>query len=195
MKATNDWVEFILNQPLEAPPGLRYSFNTGGGVLLASIIENASGVAFDAFLKESIFDPLTISSASIEQDPTGTYNGGDGYSVSLLDWTKLAYLFIKDGIWKGRTVIDPNFIAESFTSQFKISGNQEVGYLWTLFGDNYSDQLGVPHDEIYFILGEKGSAIFLLPEQDMVVTILADNFFGSSIQSLNLLTEITFSIR
>lgn len=194
MKSSDDWVAFVLSQPLEALPGQRYSFNTAGGVLIAKVIENATGQSYEEFLNQYLYNPLDISSISIQTDPSGNYNGGDGYSISLIDWTKIGYLFLQNGLWQGRRVIDPNFVAESISIQFQISNNESVGYFWSFFGDNFEGFFSIDHEEIYYISGELGQSLFIIPSEQMIVAILSDNFFGFGNLSLNLFSETTRSI-
>ncbi len=196
MKGSDDWCRYILERPLEAPPGFRFNLNTGGGVLLAKIIENASGQDFETFLTESILEPLTITSFTIDSDSQGSYNAGDGMSVSLLDWTKLSYLFLKEGIWKNRKIIDPNFIENATTLQTVVSGEYNMGYIWWLYGDNFSRAFGIPHDEIIYLPGELGQHMYIIPSENMIVSIFAENyFFRFQNPSLNLFAEITYSFQ
>jgi CubicO group peptidase (beta-lactamase class C family) len=196
MKSSDDWGRYILERPLEAPPGLRFNLNTSSGVLLTLIIEEASGQDFESFLRENILEPLTISSFSIETDPQGNYNGGDGITISLLDWTKLAYLFLNDGLWKSRVIINPGFIEDAFTIQSNVSGTYNIGYIWWLFGDDYSDAFGASHNEIFFLPGELGQHIYIIPSKNMIVSIFADNLlFGFNNPSLNLFTEVSYTFQ
>lgn len=192
MKLSDDWIRYILEKPLEAPAGLRYNFNTGAGLILAKVIETASGEGYDTFLQENVLDPLTITTFEVDLDPQGNFNGGDGISISLLDWTKLGYLFINNGTWQGRRIIDPNFIAESTSIQHVVSESINIGYVWQLFGDNFTGNFGISHDEIYYTRGGLGQQMYIIPSENMIVSIFAENyFFGLINPSLNLFAEIT----
>lgn len=196
MKSSDDWIRFILEKPMEAPAGLRYNFNTGAGIILSEIVENASGQDFNEFLAENLFNPLTISHFEIEVDPRGNFNSGDGISISLLDWTKLAYLFLNNGTWNNRRIIDPNFIADATTPQQIVSESFSIGYFWQLFGSNFSDNFAIPYEEIYFLRGGIGQQIYIIPSENMIVSIFAENyFFGLVNPSLNLFAEITNTLQ
>ena len=61
-------------------PGTRFSYSNTGYVILASIVEKASGERFDSFLKHNIFDPLKMNhtyvvSAAYESRSTNTLKG------------------------------------------------------------------------------------------------------------------------
>ncbi|MEQ6167443.1 serine hydrolase [Ekhidna sp. MALMAid0563] len=196
MKASEDWVRYILEQPMEAPAGIRFNLNTASGVLLAKIVENASDQSFNDFIKENVIDPLTITSFDIETDPSGNFNAGDGIRISLLDWTKLGYLFLQEGLWRGRKILDPNFIENATSVQTEVSGTQTLGYIWWQFGDSFSNAFAIPSNEIIFIPGELGQHMYLIPSENMIVSIfadnLSDNFYG---YSQNLFTEIINSFQ
>lgn len=196
MKSSDNWVRFVLEKPMEAPAGFRTNLNTGSGVLLAKIIEEASGQSFDQFLQDNIFNPLTISSCNIETDPEGNFNGGDGISASLLDWTKLGYLYLNEGTWQNRKIIDPNFILDATSIQTEVSGLYNLGYIWRFFGDDLTEYFGIPHDEFYFIQGEIGQHMYIIPSEKMIVSIFAENYFAGFFNpSLSLYTEITNSFQ
>ena len=196
MKASEDWVRFVLEQPLEAPPGLRFNLNTGGGILLAKIIETASGQNFDTFLQENVLDPLSITTLTLDTDEQGNFNGGDGISVSLLDWTKLGYLFLNEGIWQNRKILDPIFVNNATSIQSVVSGTYNMGHIWWLFGDNFSETFGISHDDIIYIPGELGQHLYIIPNQNMIVSIFAENYFlRFQNPSLNLFAEITYSFQ
>ncbi len=196
MFASSDWVSFILNQPLEADPGFRYNFNSGAGVILARIIQNLTNQPFDEFLNENIFNELGVTTFSINQDPSGNFDGGRGASISFLDWTKFGYLMLENGIWNDRRIIDPNFVAEASSVQIPVSGSLNLGYGWRLFGENF-DFLPIDRNEIYYIGGDIGQHQYIIPSHDMIIQINAANFFFFDFNnpSLNLFIAITNTIQ
>ena len=60
--------------PLLSPPGERFSYSSPGYVLLAHIIERATGQPYGAFLTQEIFEPLGLAS---------TFNGNPGSRPGL----------------------------------------------------------------------------------------------------------------
>lgn len=195
MFASDDYVNFLLNQPLEADPGFRYNFNSGTGVILSRIVQNVTQQPFDEFLNENLFSTIGVDSFFMEQDPSGTFNGGRGASLSFLDWAKFGYLMLNEGTWNGRKVIDPNFIEEASTAQIQVSTTFNLGYGWWLFGENF-DFLPISRDDIYYIAGDIGQHQYIIPSQNMVILINAENFFfGFNNPSLNLFIQITSSIQ
>ncbi|MFK7954430.1 MAG: serine hydrolase domain-containing protein [Ekhidna sp.] len=196
MIQTNNWVRYILEKPMQAPAGLQFNPNEAIGLLLAKIIESKSGLTFNEFVNQNIFKSLGISNFTIDQDSEGNYDGATGINLSLLDFTKIGYLMLEEGIWNGRRVLDPNFIEEATSIQTDVSATIGSGYSWTRFGNNFEDFFGINHEDFYFITGDLGQHLYIIPSQKMVVVIDAENFFfGFGNPSLNLLTEISYMIQ
>ncbi|KPV51568.1 beta-lactamase, partial [Kouleothrix aurantiaca] len=46
------------NEPMRFAPGTRWAYNNSGYILLGAMIEAVSGVSYESFLQQHIFDPL-----------------------------------------------------------------------------------------------------------------------------------------
>ena len=82
---------------------------------------------------------------------------------------------------------------DALTRQHQFSStqiNNSIGYFWTFFGEDLQN-LGVAHENIAFFIGEVGQAVFIVPEEKMIVTILSDNQIGFNSQPISLFFEIT----
>ncbi len=51
----------ILALPLSSPPGAQWRYSNGGYVLLASVVEAASGMSFQDFLRDNLFAPAGMN--------------------------------------------------------------------------------------------------------------------------------------
>ena len=188
MQERADWVEYILSKPLEAIPGSRHNINTGTGMVLAKIVEDVSGTPLDLFVQENLFDPLLIREFQWEKAPDGTTNASIGLSLSVIDFTKIGYLILKDGIWKGQEIVSFDWIVESTTlkNNFSSSGTPGgVAYYWWKYNDNFSNNfLPFPGNDLFFLYSHNGISIYLHPGEDLLVTIYANNpfsgYFGPS---------------
>jgi CubicO group peptidase (beta-lactamase class C family) len=68
--ATSEKLRAFAAAPLLSPPGQRYSYSSPGYVLLAHILERATGLPYGAFLAREIFEPLGMA-ATFNGTPTG----------------------------------------------------------------------------------------------------------------------------
>ena len=112
---------------------------------------------------------------------------------ALSAFAKVGFLYLQDGVWKGRTLVNSNFIKDALSRQYQFSTSQinnSVGYFYTFFGAELQT-LGVDPRNVVFFIGEQGQSIFIAPDEEIVVAILSDNPFGFNFQPLNLFFEIT----
>ena len=175
MKNEENWVEYLLTKPLEALPNQRFNQNDAIALIIPPIIENASSQNFMTFMQKNLFTPLNITDITIKTDLSGNTDLLEGVEMTLLDWTKIGYLMVNDGLWQSRKIIDPQFALEARTSQ-KISEFLDFGYLWRLFGERYDNIFGIDREEIIFIAGKLGEQQYLVPSESLVVSIFAENY-------------------
>jgi CubicO group peptidase (beta-lactamase class C family) len=79
----NDWPDFfararagsrdtavraILETPLESSPGTRFAYSNLGYVLLAAIVERASGMSFEEFVRRRLFVPARLTATTFLSD-------------------------------------------------------------------------------------------------------------------------------
>ena len=56
-----DTARALFDKPLEFDPGTKMKYSNTGYILLGAIIERASGVTYDEFMRKNIFDPLGMT--------------------------------------------------------------------------------------------------------------------------------------
>lgn len=67
----NDMVEAVLSaDQLDFTPGSKWRYTNSDYLLLAEVIESASGKPLSAFLQERVFAPLGMLTAQVNDDPT-----------------------------------------------------------------------------------------------------------------------------
>ena len=62
IRHNSDLLPLFINKPMMYPKGEKFQYNNSGYVLLAMIIEKVSGMYFDQYLKENIFDICDMKS-------------------------------------------------------------------------------------------------------------------------------------
>lgn len=181
MKLQSDWAEYVLSRPLEANPGLRYVPNTGAGVVLAKVMQNALGSDLLTYLKQELFERIDIQEVIWDTDPQGTLDGGAGLSLKALDFTKFGYLLLNGGRWKQARVISNEWIFEITRTTLQLDNTINAGYGWWGFADNVLD---LEINDLFFADGGLGEQLYIIPHLRMVVAIHAENysqgFFNSS---------------
>jgi len=73
------FIEITGGVPLETRPGKQYAYSNFGYVLLAHIIEQASGQSYASFLEQAIFTPLNMRNTGYEDNSTSGIALGYAY--------------------------------------------------------------------------------------------------------------------
>ncbi|MEO0341739.1 MAG: serine hydrolase domain-containing protein, partial [Bacteroidota bacterium] len=60
-------ISLFKDLPLDFEPGERYRYSNSGYVMLAYVIEQVSGLSYQSFLKEQIFDRIGLKNTGIDQ--------------------------------------------------------------------------------------------------------------------------------
>jgi CubicO group peptidase (beta-lactamase class C family) len=180
-RSSGDWTRFILDRPMTGAPGTAWAYNSGAAILTCSVLREVSGQAPVAFARSSLFAPLGVTG---EYWATSRYDGlphcGGGLYLRPVDLARIGYLVLRRGRWGETQVVPPEWIdlstrpvtrgAPVFFSDY----GSGYGYFWWLFpGHRGGDDSG-----IIAASGAYGQWLFVVPERDLVVVVVADNGDG-----------------
>ncbi|NOR88978.1 MAG: serine hydrolase [Anaerolineales bacterium] len=169
MRESEDWVQVVLDLPMEGEPGERFEYCNGASHLLSGIIQETTGVSANEYAMENFFGPLGISDVDWPSSPQGISVGYSELRMRPQDMAKIGLLYLNEGRWDGEQIVPSEWVNFS-TSQF-ISATLE---------DGYGYQWWVDDSGMYLALGYRGQFIFVIPEKEMVVVFtssLEDNDF------------------
>ncbi|URJ33592.1 serine hydrolase [Paenibacillus polymyxa] len=177
MSKTSNWVQFVLSQPLSHLPGTRMEYSSGCSQLLATLLRSASGQAVAEFAEEQLFQPLGIDNYHWETDPQGTHTGGFGLHLRPLDMLKFGRLYLNEGSWEGRQIIQTETVRYSTRPFLPASKPQKAYYGCHWWASSFSDKRETGTEKDYFYaLGFGGQYIIVVPSYDLVVVLTADTF-------------------
>lgn len=77
-------IEFFKNKPLEFEPGTDVEYSNSGYVLLAYIIEKASGISFNNYLEKAIFQPNELNDTGVDDPSIIIKDRAKGYTFNEL---------------------------------------------------------------------------------------------------------------
>lgn len=115
LEAAKDWIQFTLVQPMDAEPGTKWAYNSGGNMLLSGIIRAATGKFIDDYAREYLFSPLGIRDFHWKRTPTGHPDTEGGLYLSAPDLAKIGQLYLADGVWDGRRLLPAGFAVRATT--------------------------------------------------------------------------------
>ncbi len=164
------WDRFYLNRPMVQPPGTHFQYDSGGVILLSSMLKNRTGMHADAFAERHLFEPLGISRKRWFRNLEGHPHTGGGLDLLPRDMARFGLLYLRGGRWGDRQVVPADWVARSIRRQVAWDRDHSVGYgyLWWILEP---DPEGAGKRDIYAAMGYRGQYIFVVPEHDMVVVV------------------------
>ena len=161
---------------LDAIPGGRYNFNSGASMILSKIIQKLTKETLSEYINRRLFKALEIEEWLWTADPSGTTNATNGLYLTQLDFTKIGYLLLKNGVWKDQVILSDDWIHESTNAQHQPSYSYSLGYLWFQFSE---DQSSRPYNsgQTFYIPGQTGYHLYINPEENLIVSVGAKNYF------------------
>ena len=84
--------EYFMNDPLLFEPGSEWSYSNSGYAIANLIIEEVSGLSFEDYLQQHIFDPLGMSKTSVGDHQKLIPHAVSGYWKSDGEYKNAAYL-------------------------------------------------------------------------------------------------------
>jgi len=149
-----DLLGLIYVKPLRAGSELGYNYSNSGYQLLAALIEEVSGVAFDDYLKTELFEPHRLNRTGPIHAPDGAQATVRAYNEWMdvgtwSDWPKgwkhrgsggqvstVSDLFRWWRALKSGEVLSDSLVARMFEPHVEIRENAFYGYGWELRTDS-----------------------------------------------------------
>jgi len=169
---SEDWIRFVLEQPVVAAAGEEMIYSTGSTHLLSAIVSRASGLDTKQFAQQFLASPLGVSLAYWSQDPQGIFFGGNDMEMTPRAMLAFGRLYLQDGEFGGKRLLSPGWVDASFKPHATSPRGQGrfYGYGWWL--RDLADML-VP-----VAWGYGGQLIFVVRDYDLVVVATSDSTPG-----------------
>ncbi len=174
LETSPDWVRFTLSQPMDAAPGEKWVYNSGGSHLMSAVIRKATGMTVDAYARAHLFGPLGIRDFHWKTTPTELPDTEGGLYLGAEDLARIGYLYLKDGVWAGRRVLPDGWVAASTSKRVERVNPAGWGYGYQWW------RLDRGEVAIWAGLGFGGQYLIVIPERDLVGVINSWNVFGGS---------------
>ncbi len=174
MRLTTGWDKFYLDRPMLQPPGTEFLYDSGGVILISSMLKNRTGMHAAEYAERFLFKPLGIEKKIWMRNQDGHTHTGGGLALTARDAAKFGLLYLNNGRWGNEQVLPESWVRESFRKRVDLAGKNQppfgYGYLWWIFAP---DPRGKTGQDIYAARGRYGQYIIVVPEHDMVVVVYA----------------------
>ena len=199
LQRSSNPIDYILSRPIRDMPGSSWYYNGGLTMVMAAVIDGMIELPFLEFTKQDLFDPLDIKRFIWAGAwPTNRLvNAAWGLRLSARDLAKIGVLTLNQGRWNNKQIVPKQWIALSTRRlredlrDWGADGIYGYGYQWW---HGQHDQEG-HHFNAITALGYGGQRIFILPEQQLVVTVLAANYSGDWLKPEAILKRIVAAIK
>jgi len=184
MLASADQYRYVIEQPVVAPGGQVWNYNSGGTLLLEAVIAKAAGGALDDIARESLFEPLGITDFAWTKNSESGIPEVGGLRLCARDLAKIGQLVLNGGNWNGRQIVSARWVKESTVAHI---GPADLlyfyGYQWWLGRSLLGKGREVPW---ICAMGLGGQRIFAVPALDLVEVVTAGLYAERSLGQLPL---------
>jgi len=170
MEASFNWVEFAIDRKMACEPGTVFNYSSGETQLLSHIFQAATGRDIEEYAAEHLFSPLGIERFFWKRTPSGAIDTEGGLYLNPHDLAKIAYLFLKKGVWQGKPIVTADWVTESVAPKVEtdISG-VKYGLKWWIYPYGDGSQVAWAGS------GFGGQMPIVIPEHDLVLVFTGWN--------------------
>jgi CubicO group peptidase (beta-lactamase class C family) len=172
MEGKDDWVRYVLEQPMAEDPGKVFVYNSGATMLLSELIRKTTGKEADDYAKEHLFAPLGIE-YFWKRTPKGLADTEGGLYLAPRDLAKIGYLYLKDGVWDGKRILTEGWVkASTAQSTHTPDGSYGYGYQWWVM-----PRKGAGTYDAYSAWGYGGQLLIVVPELELISVFTGWNIY------------------
>ena len=172
-EGADDMAAYAASQQLLHAPGEVWNYASGTTNIISRILGEVVGggqEAMEAFLRERLFEPIGMHSATPKFDTAGTFVGSSYLYATALDFSRFGQLYLDDGITPDGDRLLPEGWREharAFTASDPVDGFDygRHWWLWPAFPGTFGAH------------GYEGQYTIVSPERDLVVVHLGKSPF------------------
>lgn len=196
----SDAVAIFANRDLVSIPGTEYHYTSYGYTLLGLIIEKVSGISYEEYMQEYIWNKAGMENTGIEVSGVSypnkslLYKKNKDLTFSKLKPTNLSdripgggvYSTVEDVLKFGNAVLNNTLIKESTLEQMIVDPEKTIdksnyGLGWYVYKEKQDIEYAFGHTGAQS--GASGQLI-ILPEEKIVIVVLSNtSYVGKSIKS------------
>jgi CubicO group peptidase (beta-lactamase class C family) len=172
-----DMAAFARSQPPAHRPGEFWLYSSGTAVILSRIAQESADGDITKYIRTRLFDPLGITSATIEPDEHGTPVGSSYMYATARDWARYGQFLLQDGTWQGQDLLPAGYVSTMATPVTASRGQYGKGQTW-LWGSepvtpgvNPDTAFGIPADT-FWMSGHDGQNVAIIKSRQLVIVRL-----------------------
>ena len=155
------------------PPGAFWYYNNWDFNALGTIFERETKTRIFEELKRRIADPLQMEDYRVEDGQyfTGPNSIHPAYPIRMTarDMARFGLLFLRQGEWRGRSIVPKKWVRESTTSYSDAGSAGGYGYMWWVAAGGRHFPGATLKDGSYSARGAGGHFMVVIPDRNLVV--------------------------
>lgn len=177
-----DMAEFAANSDTFSAPGRAFRYSSGDSNLLSAALKGMLGhKAYMSYPWDALFTPLGIRNATWETDADETFVASSYAYLTARDLARVGLLMARDGRWKDQQLLPRDWVAfnrQAFDNYKAGQDEATPGGHWWLNQGTPRPWPDAPADT-FAALGHWGQALYVMPEQRLVIVRYGDDRDGS----------------
>lgn len=182
-----DWWKYTLDLPLRHDPGVRYGYCSANMNLMGAALTTATATWLPQLFERTVARPLQFGPYHWNLMPTDEGYLGGGAWLRPRDLLKIGQAYLDGGVWRGRRIVDADWIAKSTAPRIEISpattglDPEQFSNAYIPAEDAYAWHLGVIHSgkrayHHYSASGNGGQLLIVVPELELAVVFTGGNY-------------------
>jgi CubicO group peptidase (beta-lactamase class C family) len=167
-----DRYRYALDLPMVHAPGEKAVYSAAGINLLGGIVQQATGEWLPDFMSSQFAAPLDIHHYHVPLAPSGDAYMAGGILMLPRDFMKLGQLFLSNGRWHGRQILDSNWVSDATRAHTSINGPGDYGYGWWIRDVKVGDRTY----HTFRAAGNGGQMVIVIPDLDLVAVFMGGNY-------------------
>lgn len=164
LENSEEWIQYVLDRPMDADPGTVFEYNDGVSVLLGKVLRAATGQRIDDWAATRLFEPIGISDFYWKITPDGEADTEGGLYLSAYDLARIGHLFLHEGQWRDQQVLSEEWVEKSVKLHVPDARSEGLGYGY---------QWWIPHDKdgqtnVFEANGFGGQRLIVFRDLEMV---------------------------
>jgi CubicO group peptidase (beta-lactamase class C family) len=178
--------KYVTKLEIERPPDEAYDYISVNSLLLAMIIENATGVQLNEYVSEKLWKPLGMefdATWSTDKKQDGQIKAFCCINGRARDFAKIGRLYLNDGNWNGEQIVPEKWVKTSLsiTNDSHDSQGYPYHYQWRVLEDGSA-----------FAKGVLGQYVFIDPKKNIIIVRMGKKSGG--VNWADFFTELTKSL-
>ncbi len=182
----NDIWKGIKKMEFERPPGTKMHYANINTQLLGLIIERATKQKLSNYLAQKLWQPLGMESDALwSVDKNGYTKSFCCLSATAKDFAKLGRLYLNNGNWQGKQIIDEEWVTKSRKRDNSEGSSFSYNYCWRVGLKEYGD---------FMAPGMYEQFIYVNPQKQLLIIALngrENNLRMARLNWIHLFREIT----